>query len=200
MTPRGGVRKASSEEADRLGRTLAAAFQDDPVLTWLVPDAARRRSTSERAFALYLRRIWLDHDETYVAGDAAGVCVWEPPGTWKLGVGEQLRLLPPIARIYGRILPRFLGTLTALEKNHPRAAHYYLPFVGVEPGSQGRGLGSLLMHPILTRCDEQGVAAYLEASTPRNRALYERHGFEVTEEFRLGRDSPPMWRMWRKPR
>ena len=48
--------------------------------------------------------------------------------------------------------------------------------------------------------DRDGVAAYLEASSPRNRVLYERHGFEVTEEFTLGRGSPPLWRMWRAPR
>lgn len=200
MSLRGDVRKAAPDEAERLGRTLAAAFQEDPVVTWMVPDAARRTRTSERAFALYLQRIWLGHEETYVAGDAAGVCVWEPPGSWKLGVGAQLRLLPAMARVYGGLLPRVLGAITALEKNHPTADHYYLPFIGVEPESQGRGLGSLLMHPILSRCDEEAVGAYLESSSPSNRALYERHGFEVTEEFQVGRGSPPMWRMWRNPR
>jgi len=43
------------------------------------------------------------------------------------------------------------------------------------------------------------VPAYLEATSPRNRALYERHGFKVTEEFTLGPGSPPLWRMWRPP-
>ena len=43
------------------------------------------------------------------------------------------------------------------------------------------------------------MPAYLEASSPRNRALYERHGFAVTEEFFLGKGSPPLWRMWREP-
>jgi hypothetical protein len=56
------------------------------------------------------------------------------------------------------------------------------------------------MRPILERCDREGLPAYLEASSPRNRALYERHGFVVVEEMRLAKDSPPLWRMWRKPR
>jgi hypothetical protein len=42
-------------------------------------------------------------------------------------------------------------------------------------------------------------SAYLEASSPRNRGLYEHHGFGVTEEFSLGAGSPPLWRMWRDP-
>jgi hypothetical protein len=55
------------------------------------------------------------------------------------------------------------------------------------------------MFPLLSRCDAEGVPAYLEASSPRNRALYERHGFEVTQEFRVGADAPPIWGMWRDP-
>lgn len=31
------------------------------------------------------------------------------------------------------------------------------------------------------------------------RRVYERHGFEVTEEFRLPKGGPPLWRMWREP-
>jgi hypothetical protein len=55
------------------------------------------------------------------------------------------------------------------------------------------------MRPVLERCDRDRVPAYLEASSPRNRALYERHGFEVMEECRYADDGPPLWRMWREP-
>jgi GNAT superfamily N-acetyltransferase len=72
--------------------------------------------------------------------------------------------------------------------------------VGVEPESQGRGMGSALLYPVLSRCDADGMAAYLEASTPRNRPLYERDGFKVTDEFKIARGAAPtMWRMWRTP-
>jgi hypothetical protein len=53
---------------------------------------------------------------------------------------------------------------------------------------------------MLERCDRKQLPAYLEASSPRNRALYERHGFNVVEEIRMAKSSPPMWRMWREPR
>jgi hypothetical protein len=43
------------------------------------------------------------------------------------------------------------------------------------------------------------VPAYLEASTPGNRRLYERHGFRATEEVMMAPDAPPMWLMWRDP-
>lgn len=194
------VRKADPAKVADLAESLAGAFYDDPLFSWLFPDASRRLTISRRGFDLYLRRVWLRHEETYTVGDSAGVCVWEPPGTWKLGAREQLSLLPVMLRVFGRNLPRLLGTLNAVEKDHPEEPHYYLAFVGVEPESQGRGIGSIIMHPVLQRCDAEGVPAYLEASAPRNRALYERHGFEVTEEIKPGRGGPPMWRMWRDPR
>jgi len=201
VTPdRYDVRKARPTQAVTLAGTLAKAFYDDPLFTWLLPDASRRLAIAGRGFELYLKEVWLRHEETYTVGDSAGVCVWEPPGTWKLAVREQIALLPAMLRIFGRNLPRLLGTLNAVEKNHPTEPHHYLAFVGVDPESQGRGMGSILMHPVLRRCDAEGLPAYLEASAPRNRELYERHGFEVTEEIRPGRGGPPMWRMWRDPR
>jgi hypothetical protein len=40
---------------------------------------------------------------------------------------------------------------------------------------------------------------YVEASTSRNPALYERNGFEVVEEYRYADDGPLLWRMWCAP-
>ncbi len=193
------VRKAQRAHCADLAETLAHAFYDDPVFSWVFPDPSRRLAVSKRGFDLFLRRLWLRHDETYTVEDSAGVCVWEPPETWKLGAGEQLALLPAMLRAFRLNLPRALTALNAIEKDHPERPHFYLAFIGVRPESRGEGRGSILMHPVLHRCDEARVPAYLEASTPRNRVLYERHGFEVTEEIRIGRSGPPMWRMWRDP-
>jgi ribosomal protein S18 acetylase RimI-like enzyme len=196
----GTVRKATLDEAGKLAAILARAFYDDPAMKWALVDDTRRLGLLERSFDLYLRKLWFKQDECYTTGSLAGAVVWELPGQWKLNTVEQLRMLPSMARIFGRLLPRVLRSLTALESNHPTSPHYYLPFVGVEPEWQGRGLGTALMRPVLDRCDGEKLGAYLEASSPRNRALYERHGFVVTEEFSLGAGSPPLWRMWRNPR
>jgi GNAT superfamily N-acetyltransferase len=195
----GTVRKARPDELGRLAAVLASAFVDDPPIRWVLKDHGGCRSMLERSFRLYLRRLWFKQDECYTTASVVGAIVWELPGHWKVGVLDQLRLLPSMARINGRLLPRILRALAVLESDHPAEPHYYLPLVGVEPEWRGRGLGTALIRPILDRCDAEKVPAYLEATTPRNRALYERHGFAVTEQFSLGPGSPPLWRMWRKP-
>jgi GNAT superfamily N-acetyltransferase len=194
------VRKATVADVPGMAGALARAFHDDPVFTWVLHGDPRRMKILEQGFELFLRRVWMDQDETYTTAGVVGVAAWELPGKWKLGAWQQLRLLPAMARVFGRRLPRVLRALAALEASHPEEPHYYLPFVGVEPQWQGRGLGAAVMAPILERCDSEDMPAFLEASTPRSRALYERHGFAVTEEFALGAGAPPQWRMWRAPR
>lgn len=87
-----------------------------------------------------------------------------------------------------------------MERKHPHEPHWYLPAIGITPAWQGRGYGAALLRPMLERCDAERLPAYLEASTPRNVALYERNGFTVVEEGHYARDAPPLWRMWREPK
>jgi GNAT superfamily N-acetyltransferase len=195
-----GVRKASAAEAPAMASALARAFHEDPVFSWVLHGDPTRARMLERGFELFLRRVWMEQEETYTTPAIAGAAVWELPGQWRLSAGRQVRLLAPMARVFRRRLPRVVRALVTLERRHPSDPHYYLPFLGVEPRWQGRGLGGALLAPILERCDREQMPAFLEASTPRNRALYERHGFAVMEEFTLGSTAPPQWRMWREPR
>ncbi|TDC98808.1 GNAT family N-acetyltransferase [Nonomuraea deserti] len=71
--------------------------------------------------------------------------------------------------------------------------------MGVIRGRQGTGLGSAMLRHRLGRADADGLPAYLEASSPRSRALYERHGFEELGEPVRVADSPLLWPMWRRP-
>ena len=207
--------RAAYEEAQTVGRgraagidgmaeALAGAFHEDPVFSWVLRHDPGRIEPLRRGFAMFLRRIWLDHEHTYTTAGTVGAAVWEPPGMWKLGLGRRMALLPAMIGVFRRHSPRVLRSLALLEAGHPAEpefpAHYYLAFLGVHPRWQGRGLGASLLAPVLERCDAERVPAFLEASTPRNRALYERHGFEVIGEFALGRGAPPQWRMWRAPR
>ncbi|HCS28998.1 MAG TPA: GNAT family N-acetyltransferase [Spongiibacteraceae bacterium] len=194
------VRKVNAGELREVAAVLARAFYDDPPMRWVLPDDGRRLMLAERFFHFFLRKLWFHQNECLTTAGQAGAAVWLPPGGWEVSAFRQILLLPGMAMTLGRSLGPTLRAIAAMESNHPKEHHFYLPFAGVDPEWQGKGIGSALLAPVLQRCDEESIPAYLEASSPINRRLYERHGFEVTEEFTLGKGSPPLWRMWREPK
>ena len=194
------IRKATEADVGRLALALARAFEDDPVMSWIYPDDSGRLGRLERAFTLYLRKIWLPRRECYTVEQLFAAALWLPPGGWHIGAGDQLRLLPAIISTSGLSTPRLMRVLRMMEQKHPSEPdHFYLAVLGVEPERQSRGFGSALMTPVLERCDREGIPAYLESSKRRNCVLYERHGFRIIEEMPLPKGGPPLWRMWRDP-
>jgi len=199
--PQSTVRKASPDDAAALGRVLAEAFYDDPVGIWFVPDDRIRLHRLERFFRLVsAERLALPHGEARTTDDIAGAALWMPPGSTETSALQDLMLLPSVVRASGLGILRVLRGIAAMDAVHPHEPHWYLPQLGVHPSRQGQGIGSALMRPVLERADADGMPAYLEATTPRSRALYERHGFRVLDVMHMPDDGPPMWRMWREPR
>jgi GNAT superfamily N-acetyltransferase len=195
------VRGITVDDHDRVTRLMARAFRDDPVVNHLVAQDHRRVERVTRFMRLALQPLTFPYGETYVTDGFEGAAYWNPPGRRPHGLWNDLRLLPRLLRITGPGgLDRAVASLALMEDKHPEEPHFYLLALGVEPSQQGRGIGGQLMAPVLSRCDRDGVAAYLESTSERNLPLYERHGFEVVEAVALPRGGPTMWRMWREPR
>jgi GNAT superfamily N-acetyltransferase len=191
----------TAADIEPVADTLAQAFYDDPHFRWSIRDDAKRMRKLKRGFATFIGRVWLRQDQGYTHERLIGAALWMPPDTWHLGPLAQIGLLPAVVRDLGTDTPRILRALAAIEKKHPRQpAHWYLPVIGVVPAWQGRGYGGALLDAVLKRCDVERAPAYLEAGTPRSRALYERNGFDTVEECRYAADGPPFWRMWREPK
>jgi ribosomal protein S18 acetylase RimI-like enzyme len=194
------ARKIERADFDRVVPLMARAFDDDPVLNYVVKQDERRESRLRRMMHLALDRLTYPFDETYVGEGFEGAMFWNPPGQIPHGLLFNLRMLPELARISGLAgLPRMIGALGVMEKKHPKPPHYYLLAIGVEPGLQGQGVGSALLRPMIERCDREAMPSYLESSKERNVPLYERHGYRVTEQLTLGKTGPPVWLMWRDP-
>lgn len=193
------VRPATGADVPALSATLARAFADDPVTSWVFPVRGRDERL-RRYFATFMGRVSVRHGLTLTTDGYRGGAIWMPPGKWELTPWDLTRTLPGTLRSLGWALPSALRTLLQIERKHPRAPHYYLASLGTDPASQGKGVGSALMQPVLDRCDTEGLPAYLESSKERNLAFYARHGFEVTEELDLRNGGPRLWLMWRAAR
>jgi GNAT superfamily N-acetyltransferase len=191
--------RATSDERSRVVDTLCSAFFDDRIYRWLVPDDAQRRRSVAIFYSRFVDACW-PHGGVYAAGAGAGAALWVPPGK-QLVAGDQ-------AEAFDRELLESAGDDAAaarmaqlfqvLDDNHPADAHWYLIFMGVAPSAYGQGIGTRLLAAVLSQADRDRVPAYLEASSPDNRRLYERHGFETMRELTVA-DSPALYAMWRRP-
>jgi ribosomal protein S18 acetylase RimI-like enzyme len=193
------VRPATTGDLPAIATSLARAFADDPVKLFLTggKELPVARTTP---FFMVFGRIQLPHGHVYTTPGHEGAAMWAPPGQWKVPPKEIVKAAPALLRLYGwRFFPN-LGVLSTLERAHPTEPHYYLEFLGTDPDHQGRGIGSALLQPVLDRCDEEGVGAYLESSKESNVPFYARHGFAVTQELEHKRNGPHQWLMWRDPR
>ena len=191
------IAKASAADVPRIATTLAQAFFDDPVFRWTCPDDRRRREMLPAFFSLFAETLQR-HDEIYVADEAAGAALWIPPGQALVpeeGAEEFGRRLEEVAGVDAE---RSFTISKLIDEHHPPGACYFLQFMGVEPRSQGRGIGSALLTPMLERCDREGAPAYLDATSLDNKRLYERHGFRAGDEY-APEGGPPLWPMWREP-
>ncbi|WJK38743.1 hypothetical protein O7608_19830 [Solwaraspora sp. WMMA2056] len=71
------VRPAVAGDVGELSALLAEAFVSNPVASWLIGDVAARYTTFLRVFEVELTQA-LSHGIVRVAGDGAGVAVWQP--------------------------------------------------------------------------------------------------------------------------
>ncbi|MBI5310143.1 MAG: GNAT family N-acetyltransferase [Actinobacteria bacterium] len=179
--------------------TLADAFYDDPVAEWIFPDDDLRRRILPRVYTVDVAQAQRN-GEVWTTDRRDAAALWMPPGHWRMPLRDELRMLR--ASLHPGLLPRvpaIVRGFMGVESQHPQRPHWYLSDLGVAPSAQGQGLGATVVAPVLGRCDEQGVGAYLESSKEANVPFYEGRGFKVTGEYDLPRGGPRLYLMWRDP-
>lgn len=190
------VRPADRSDVPRMAAALGAAFDGDPPLRWLLPDDRRRPALLEDYFRSLLP-LYMERGRVWTSDEVPCGAVWVAPGGWPFAGRDQLRAAPTILRVFGRWPLRGVTGQWAAERGHPHEPHWFLDYIGVDPDAHGRGAGGALLAAMLDSPELDGSPAYLNAGSPRSRELYRRHGFEVTEEYRLPLGGSPLWRMWR---
>jgi len=186
-------------------RVLASALLADPLYLDLFPDVGRRERALQSMFSgvlAYARRYGVNH----TTSDVAGVAIWLGPGNARLTLWRMLRTgmaLPRALMGFDRAArARFLRVMNGLDAEHRDrmpGPHWYLWALGVHPERQRRGIGERLLQPVLALADRQGLPCYLEASTERSAAFYQKSGFETRATPSVLDGRIPMWLMSREP-
>jgi ribosomal protein S18 acetylase RimI-like enzyme len=186
------IRTVEQDERSWATSTLLLAFAADPIMRWLWPEPHAYLEHFPELLRAFGGRAF-DNRSADASADFRGAALWLPPG-----VGPDDEALETLARdrVAEGIRSELDEIFELMSQAVPAAPHWHLAFVGVDPFSHGQGIGAALVTHALRRVDESGAEAYLESTNPRNISLYERHGFEVSGEIRVGA-APPMYPMVR---
>ena len=180
----------AAPEQDGVIATLVSAFEADAAVRTLYVERDAYLAHFP-GFLLAFGGRAFDHGTVDTTPE--GAALWFPPGVEPDGEAILAHMVATIPAARLDALARGMEIQAGL---HPHAPHWYLPWIGVRPEAQGRGLGGALLRRGLERADRDGLPAYIEATSWRNAALYVRHGFEVTGTV-LVPGYPEIIAMWR---
>ncbi|MEM9265627.1 MAG: GNAT family N-acetyltransferase [Cyanobacteria bacterium P01_F01_bin.13] len=187
----------------------ATAFENDPVFTYIISDDREFRLQSLTWLMSKVIAYSTRYNHVYTTQDLEGIAAWLPPGKvssnllqlLKMFWDLQLYALP--AKIRWSRWGRCLALLSAVEQAHQQdmdnCPHWYLGLMVVNPLSQGRGVGSQLLQPILQRASNEGMICYLATFTEQAVRFYQKNGFEIVQVQKITPDAPPFWTLKRNP-
>jgi GNAT superfamily N-acetyltransferase len=186
------VKSAGANIRSSVISTIVLGFVADPMARWVWRDSSQYLRVMPPFVDAFGGRAF-EHGTADIAEGVRAAALWLPPGVEpdeaKMDAIMEETLRPEISEDIAAVMK-------GMAEHHPREPHWYLPLVAADPNWIGQGLGTLLMKHALRRCDEEGVAAYLESSNPRNISFYERHGFKIVGKIQSG-SSPVLTPMLR---
>jgi GNAT superfamily N-acetyltransferase len=181
----------AGDETDVIG-TLVSAFIDDPVERWLWPEA-QQYLTQFPAFVAAFGGEAFTRQTVWTLGGFAAVAWWIAPG---FGPDADAIIAVLAHSVSSQQHQDVFSVLEQMDSAHPRDAHWYLPWLGVDSPHRGAGLGGRLLKRCLEVVDADHLPAFLETPNPRTVPFYGRFGFEVTSVAQAGA-CPPVTSMLR---
>jgi ribosomal protein S18 acetylase RimI-like enzyme len=177
--------------------TLADAFFDDPVSSWIFDDVASRPAQLMHWWRWRLEHL-PRHGLILTTPDDRSAAQWFRPDPVD---DDAMAGFPAmLASLVGEAeAQRKLRGLSVIAQAHPHhERHWYLATLGTRRVHQGQGSARRVVDPVLERADAEGVGVYLESSNVRNVPFYERLGFVATGRIQIP-DGPSLTPMWRSP-
>lgn len=198
MTKTRAVIKVPPPDAQCAIEILLNAFAADPVARWMFPDDWDYRHGWGQLLGDFCAAA-LASNSAYLTGDyASGAALWHPltakPNNEATNKLMQELVASEKLTVFARVRERMKGF-------EPRDQHscWYLATIGVDPGCQGTGMGSILLGHNLAEFDKRGLSTYLHSSNSVNIPFYQKFGFELLGEIQEG-DAPPLFPMYRPGR
>lgn len=193
------VSELGAQEVPFAAAILGRAYRDNPLSVALLgEDPDLRVRVNEALMAVRLSAMQRRPLGVHAGGRLTGICGFEGPEGLNMTPEQRQGMARALEQAGPDALPKLGEMLSEFAKRAPDGRYWKLGPVAVNPDWQGGGLGTAMVRGFCERMDELGEVACLDTDQVRNVRLYERFGFEVTDEgLVLG---VQMWFMTRRPR
>lgn len=192
------ITAAAPSDLEQAVAGLATAFAQDPLTGFLLQTGPHYRARVTKFFSLLMEArialgmpVLVARDTDGIHGAVMGYTTARP--VWPTALTEEWRR-------FEQAIPGASDRMALYdeiaEKNKPSVPHYYLGVIGTDPAVHGRGIGTQLLRSFceLSASDRSSGGVYLETANPSNVGFYERAGFTVTGQGKLG--SATLWCMF----
>lgn len=205
--PRVAARPLAPLKLEQLGlmaEIFGAAFQDDPLLKFIEPNAQKRAVVSPYIYASVLRYCQ-QFGQVDCSIDGMAAAAWLAPNHCYPSLLRELRVgmgMLPIKlglTAFNR-LQEFDILANKMRRKFAPVTHWYLWGLAVEPGMQRKGLARVLLNSVLQKADRAGESIYLETQNPNNVVVYERFGFRIVGIGNLRQGGVTLHAMRRDPK
>jgi len=184
-------------------QVLVKAFRNYPLLKYYYPIASNREKISNY-FLSFVVYSGIKYGEVYATSpNLEGIAIWIPSKNYPVTFWKMLRSVPlstifSFGRYGGSKMSHFSDYLDSVHQRLVPFKHWFLQTIGVAPKFQGKGFGSKLLRPMLSKIDKEYLPCYLETIDEKNVSIYERFGFKIIDKSIVPETEFINWAMLRE--
>jgi len=178
--------RAEYKDKDRIVDILTTSFDDNKSVNYVI-NQDKRRVQRIRNLMDYSFEVCYTFGDVFLSNDKKGCALIVLPDKKKTNlksISLDLKLITSCLGLSN--VNKAMARESKIKKLHPKELMYYLWFIGVYPGEQNKGIGSVLLDEVIEEGVSKKRSIFLETSTARNIPWYEKFGFEIYNKLDLG--------------
>ncbi len=165
---------------------LSQSFDSNKSVEYVIKGGSKRQDQI-KALMQYAFDMCMLFGEVYISDDKKACALILLPHKKKLtlkSIKLDIKFLLFCSSI--KKLSKVLKREEAIRNFHPENKYAHLWFLGVLPQDQKKGYGSKLLTELTEVYSKKHLPIYLETSTLSNLPWYNKHGFKLVNELRIG--------------